>query len=509
MPDGETIAPPPPTTGAILHKTARGAGWIIGWRMARRLLGFINLLVLARLLVPADFGVVALAAGVAGTLNALATVGVEDALVREKSVDRGLYDTGFTMNVLRGLLTAGVLAAIAVPAAAFFRDPRLVDVMLVLAATNAVGAFANIGTVDFRRDLAFQKEFVLLVIPRVVGFLVTLGVAIVWRSYWALIAGIVAGQALALVQSYAMHPYRPRFSLRAWRGLAGFSVWTWALTMALAVRDRTDAFIIGHLLGEASVGDFAMGVEVANLPSSELVGPLTRACYSGFAASRHAGQDSGEVYLRVVAAVALVTMPACIGISAVADPVVWLMLGAKWLQVIPLVRVLSLFTATAVIGALSSNLLTVYGLLTTQFRITIVVAVVRVGLLLLWVPQFGVMGAVLAAGVGSVVEYAAYLLVTCRKFHISGRAFVRRLWRVALGVAAMSAVLAATGLGWASATDGAALVQVRVLTEAATLGIIMYSVVVLGAWIGTGRPDGAEADMLQLLRKRLPGARPA
>ena len=508
MPDGEAGAPPL-STGAILHKTARGAGWVIGWRMSRRLLGFINLLVLARLLVPADFGVVALAAGLAGSLDALATVGVEDALVREQALNRALYDTGFTMNVLRGLLTGGVLAALAVPAAWFFRDPRLTDVILVLAILTMAAGFTNIGTVDFRRDLAFQKEFVLLAIPRVAGFLVTLLIALQWRSYWALVAGIATNRLLQLVQSYVMHPYRPRFTLRAWRALAGFSFWTWALTVAAAVRDRTDSFIIGHLLGEAPVGSYAMGVEVANLPSSELVGPLTRACYSGFAASRHSGQDSGQVYLRVVAAVALISVPACIGISAVADPVVRLILGLKWLQVIPLVRVLSLFTVPAVIGALSYNLLTVYGLLTVQFRITLVGAAIRVVLLLLWVPEFGVMGAVLAAGAGAVAEYTAYLVVTIRKFRIAAIDFVRQLWRVALGCAAMSAVLAATGLGWSSGPDDSTLVLLRALAEAVALGAVTYGGVVLATWFAAGRPAGAEADLLELLRKRVPGASPA
>ena len=507
MPDGEAGAPPL-STGAILHKTARGAGWVIGWRMARRLLGFINLLVLARLLVPADFGVVALAAGLAGSLDALATVGVEDALVREQALNRALYDTGFTMNVLRGLLTGGVLAALAVPAAWFFRDPRLTDVILVLAATNAVGAFANIGTVDFRRDLAFQKEFVLLVIPRVVGFAVTLVAAILWRSYWALIAGIVAGQVLALVQSYTMHPYRPRFSLRAWRGLAGFSVWTWALTMALAVRERSATFIVGHILGEASVGSYAMGMEIAEIPSSELTGPLSRAVFSGFAASRHSGQDSGEIYLRVVAAVALITTPACIGISAVADPLVRLMLGSKWVLVIPLVRVMAPFGAMTVFGLMATNLLRVYGMLSGQFKVAILDALIRVALLILLIPRFGLMGAVIAGCASLAFEQVIYLVVTCRRFDISGRSLALRLWRTALGSSIMAAVLTGSGLGWAT-VSGSKLNMSANLLEAAALGAVTYISVVAGTWVAARRPAGGEADLMSIVYRRARRARRA
>ena len=508
MPDGEAGAPPL-STGAILHKTARGAGWVIGWRMARRLLGFINLLVLARLLVPADFGVVALAAGLAGSLDALATVGVEDALVREKALNRALYDTGFTMNVLRGLLTGGALAALAVPAAWFFRDPRLTDVILVLAALTIAAAFTNIGTVDFRRDMAFQKEFALLAIPRIVGFLVTLLIALQWHSYWALVAGIATNRLLQLGQSYIMHPYRPQISLRSWRKIIRFSLWSWAMSVVISLKDRTDNFLIGHVLGDAAVGTYALALEIGDLPSSELVGPLTRACYSSFAASRASGQGNREVYLRILGAVALFSVPASIGLSAVADVAVRLLLGAKWLQAIPLVQAFGLFGSVAVFGLLSYNLLSVYGVFAAQFRVLVLSATVRLTLLLIFVWRLGLMGAVLAAGIGVVVEFIGYFSIAVVRFQIGWGDLARALWRTVLGTAAMSAALAATGLGWASASGDSVPALLRALMEAVAVGAFVYGAVVTGGWLAAGRPEGAEADVLTLLRKRLRSAKPA
>lgn len=508
MPDGEA-GTPPLSTGAILHKTARGAGWVIGWRMSRRLLGFINLLVLARLLVPADFGVVALAAGLAGSLDALATVGVEDALVREQALNRALYDTGFTMNVLRGLLTGGVLAALAVPAAWFFRDPRLTDVILVLAALTMAAGFTNIGTVDFRRDLAFQKEFALLAIPRIAGFLVTLAIALQWRSYWALVAGIATNRLLQLGQSYVMHPYRPRISLRSWRRIIRFSLWSWAMSVTISLKDRTDNFLIGHVLGDAAVGTYALALEIGDLPSSELVGPLTRACYSSFAASRASGQGNREVYVRILAVVALFSVPASIGLSAVADVAVRLLLGANWLQAIPLVQAFGLFGSVAVFGMLSYNLLSVYGVFAAQFRVLVLSATVRLTLLLIFIWRLGLMGAILAAGTGVVIEFFGYFSIALVRFQIAPRDLARTLWRIVLGSAAMSVALSATGLGWASASGDTALGLLRVLMEAVALGVLTYGGVVTGAWLAVGRPEGAEADLLALFRKRISGAKPA
>src|ERR1700754_25900 len=96
----------PLATGTLLEKTAGGAGWTIGWRAATRALGFLSTLVLARLLVPADFGLVALAMSVARAIDIVADLGVQDALIRITAPTRRTYDTAFTINVIRGFITA-------------------------------------------------------------------------------------------------------------------------------------------------------------------------------------------------------------------------------------------------------------------------------------------------------------------------------------------------------------------------------------------------------------------
>ncbi len=150
----------------MLARTATGTGWIVGWRMATRLFG----LILVRLLVPGDFGLVALGTTFIVAVDALSTLGVEDALVREPAPTRAMYDTGFTLSALRGVITSAVIAVTAVPIASFFADPRLADVLWALAAGTLIGGIGSIGVVDFRRDMAFEKEFLLQILPR--GYLV-------------------------------------------------------------------------------------------------------------------------------------------------------------------------------------------------------------------------------------------------------------------------------------------------------------------------------------------------
>src|SRR3954447_6711104 len=207
------------TDASILEKTARGAGWVVAWRMITRTLGLFSTLILVRLLAPSDFGLVALGSSFSVAIEAFSWIGLEEGVIRHKQPSPALYDTAFTLAILRGAVVGAVIAAAAYPGALFFEERRLVWVIAALGFTAFIEGFINVGTVEFRRDFSFQNEFRLFLLPRVLSVITAVSLAAVYRSYWALIAGIVSNQALRVVFSYTMHPYRPRLRLVAWRDL--------------------------------------------------------------------------------------------------------------------------------------------------------------------------------------------------------------------------------------------------------------------------------------------------
>lgn len=483
------------TTADILGRTVIGAGWTVGWRMATRLLGLLNTLILTRLLLPSDFGLVALGSSFVVSLDAMSALGIEDALVRERAPDRELYDTAFTLNLIRSTLTGTILTVAALPTAAFFREARLAEVLLALALGTVATGLTNIGVVEFRRTLSFNREFRLLILPRLAGVLVTIIVALATRSYWALIAGILTGRSLMVVLSYTMHPYRPRLTLRAWRHLAGFSVWTWALSIATLVRDRSDGFLIGWSLDATQVGIYSVGTEIAELPTTELVAPLGRACFSGFAAARHAGEDSGQTYLRVVAVVVLLTFPLALGISLLADPMVRLALGPEWLGAVVVIQAAALFGSAAVFGQISNVLFGAHAMLRSLFAITVSGMALRMLLLMVLVPRIGIIGAVFAAGVPMLCEYAIYVAITLRRFHLRPRYLWQRVWRPLVGAMVMAGCLHASSLGWVSTSGGAASLASEIVI-AAGLGAGIYVSTIAALWFAAACPVGAETDVV-------------
>jgi lipopolysaccharide exporter len=487
-------ATPPPEN--LLIRTARGAGWVIAWRLGMRGLGLVSTLVLVRLIQPADFGIIALATGFMQTIDGMLTLGTEEAVIREATPSRGFYDTAFTLNLLRGLSVTLLVAALAWPAAEFFADPRLGPVLLFVACLPLLDGCANVGAVDFRRDFAFHKEFAIMLLPKLCGIIAAMTAAALLHSYVAMLFGMGVNRTLRVIMTYLMHPYRPRLCLRAWRGLAGYSLWTWLLSLAVLVRDRSDSLLLGRLMSMESVGFYAVGAEVAALPTTELIEPMGRAAFSGFAAGRQQRADPGETFLRLIGSAALLTLPAGVGLSLAAAPLVALAFGSEWQQAVPVLQILSLSCTVMVFGHLSLHLLSAHALLGRLVGITVTGAAVRVALLLLLIPRFGLTGAAIAAAIAVLLEQLLTVATALRRFHVDAGILLSQVWRPVLAATVMAAVLAGTGLGW---SDGS---SIPTLIETVTSGAAIYTAVLLASWLFAGRPAGAETDILTLLRRK-------
>ena len=138
---------------------AKGAAWMTTFKVVDRCTGIVSTAILARLLVPGDFGLVALATSTIAMLEVLGAFGLETALVQRADVSRQHFDSVWTFNVLFGLSLGVIVIALAWPVASFYGDPRLFSVLLILGLRQAILGFENVGIVAFRKDLAFDKEF--------------------------------------------------------------------------------------------------------------------------------------------------------------------------------------------------------------------------------------------------------------------------------------------------------------------------------------------------------------
>src|SRR5690349_19676927 len=270
-------------TPSLRRRMARGAAWMMLQRVAIRAIGLASTIILARLLVPDDFGVVALASGFLGVIETFSELGFDLALVQRQTSEPSVYNTTWTLNVIRGFVVAVVLVSLAGAATNLYRDPRLAPVMCWLALGPVLAGLQNVGTVEFHRDLRFDMEFRLAVWSKIGAFCVTICLALWRRDYWALVAGILAGKAIASALSYLIHSYRPRLSMQGARKFLHFSGWLSLNNVITGVKNRLDTFFVGKFVGPSLLGAYSVGYEISNLIASEVMWPVSRVIFSGFA----------------------------------------------------------------------------------------------------------------------------------------------------------------------------------------------------------------------------------
>lgn len=491
-------------SGSVLARTAHGTSWIIGWRFANRGLGFISTLFLARLLSPSDFGIVALAMGFMQSLNQLSELGTENAIIRDDKHDRAVYDTGFTINVIRGTLVSLLIFILAAPAAHFFHSPHFEQVVWMAAAISFLNGFENIGIVDFRRFMAFNYEFKLKIIPRVVSVISAITLAIILRNFWALIIAILVNQIITLAMSYILHPYRPRFTLCAWRRMASYSTMLWFSSLIGLAGGFGTKSIIGRISGIASVGIYEVGVDLASLTTSELVGPISRALFPGFAELRKAGRDVSVMIPRVIGIMALITFPAGVGISLISYPFVQLALGNKWLNAVPIIEVLAITKSITILGVVSNTFFSVHGWMKTIVSINTIGAIMQILLLIFLIPHYGLLGIAFAVAIAETTIQIIFYIIASYRLSINIAKTLSKIWRSMVGCLVMAIILYKMNLGWVRGTSNS-LSNVDAayqLGMTIILGSVIYAAVIYVLWLcSANRSDSPELDLLNQVRK--------
>jgi lipopolysaccharide exporter len=495
------------------REIATGAAWMVSFRLIDRSLGIISTAILARVLLPADFGLVAMAMSVISLIELATAFGFEIALIQKPKPERVHYDTAFTLNLLLAAGGAALTTVLAHPAAEFYDEPRLVAVMLALGAVWLVSGFENIGTVNFRRRMDFGSEFRFLACKRIVAFAFAVVAAFMLRSYWALVLGTLAGRTAGVILSYKLEPFRPRLSLAAAGQLFSFSGWMLASHIAGAIVSRLPLFFVGRTFGAQTLGAYTVGAEIAQLAHTELVAPINRAMIPGY--SRIA-DDLGafrRTCIDATAGVLLIVLPASVGIVVTAGPIVRVLLGDQWSEAVPVIQVLAFSGAVNAIVANNSAAYVALGRTYLCAMILIARLAVMIPMLFLLSKLFGFLGILYAEFVAAAASLLVSYPILFRYLRISAREYVGALWRPLLASTVMGVVVHGLLPDFDRVQPLAQ--AVRDLSIGVPLGMLTYAIVLWSLWRVSRRSDAIELAVFRHLMSsfrsfanRRPSARP-
>lgn len=473
----------------------RGAFLTVGMRWTDRLLGLVSMVILARLLVPEDFGLVAMAMVAVGFFDVLLNLGVSAALIQHEHAGREEFSTAWTLRLAQCVATALLLFALAPLIADYYDDARVVGVLRVAAVTVLIGGLENIGTVSFQRNMEFGRDFQFVVLKRLVGVICTIALALALRSYWALVLGSLVTRLVGVGLSYRVSQFRPYLTLSRVAEIWSFSQWSLLTGIARYLNGAIPRLVLGGRANATTLGTYSMGEDIAMLPSSELLAPLGRVMFPAFAAAR---KSPGEL-LRLVTLAhsvqALLAIPLSLGVVLVADDAIPLLLGPRWTDAVPIAQIVALTGIASALGYSPAYMLTVTGRIHVLCAYTWAKTLLLVLLILLVFRGAEAEEVAMAGLVSSIAGLVALQAIASKALPgFGGKRFWSQTWRPVLAAALMCAAVIAVS---AALVDAGRLP--RLIAEIG-VGALVYGLSTFGLWLVAGRPAGAETALLERLR---------
>lgn len=481
----------------IGRRVTLGSIFLSGANFSARFLDIILLAVCARFLAPADFGLVALAASVLLVVTALTEFPVENALVQKAELKPDDLNTAFTLNIARGIAIALCISLLAWPAARIYDDIRLTGLILTLALVPIFKGLISPGMVHFTRRVEYLPAAVILIISKAAAVTVTIAIAVIWQSYWALIAGMVATAIVGSIGSFAAAPYRPRFSTSGWREIFSFSGWITVAQMISVINRQGDRFFIGGIAGKASLGQYTVGNDIATTATYNLVQPLMTTLFGGFSRIKHDLSRLRIAYLKAQQIILAGLFPIAVGLALLAEPTIKLLLGPEWNDAVFVVEWLaplmaiqaSVFGAQSVAMALGkTRLLAIREAIAFFIRLPITVAGA-------WL--YGLEGAIIARAIAGVA--LAYLFISMARLLLSVSFFehLSNSYRSLLSGLIMTIVILYLQ-NQAPFLRSGDIVELLIFIP---IGAVCYFTSHFALWLAAGKPDGVERLGIGLVQK--------
>jgi lipopolysaccharide exporter len=478
---------------SIGQRVLAGTLWLAVWQWTARLMGIVSIIILARLLLPEDFGIVATGMLVVAFFNILVNIGTDRYLIRLSQPDREDYDTAWTLRLAVIGTASTIIFLAAGPISDFFNDHRLVNVLRVLAVANLMRGFTNIGLIIYQREFQFGKIAIIGLGQRFTGVTATIVLAFLLQNYWAMVLGQVAFQVAELLLSYLIHPYRPRFAIGQFTDQWNFSKWIMVRNLAAFFQGKGDQLVVAKLLGTESIGLYSMAARFAQLPTEHLTKPVLLPVYSGLAKKQHEPREFTRGVLQMAGALFTVVLPAVTLFATLSKPIVITVLGAKWLPVAPLLAALVVAMMAQVLVNPVITTLTLLGRVKLLAALHWMSAVLVVGVVLL-VAHVGDLEGVAHARAAIALGLAFLYFSKLRgALAVSWRRLAECVYRPGLA----SLVMVAVTTSVANATDR----PLVALLTACLAGGVTYVIIVYLLWRAASAPNSGEALLVRELAK--------
>ncbi|WP_417538414.1 lipopolysaccharide biosynthesis protein [Marinobacter sp.] len=391
-------------------RVLKSAGLLLGMQLVQRGLGIISTLILARLLLPEHFGVVALVIIALQFFELLVEIGNQQYIIQKTDVTEADLNTAWSMDIVIKSGMFVLILLLAPTLADFFETPELTIALTVAAITLPLRALKSPGMMLLAREINYRPIFKLTLWQKGLSFIVVIGWAFISPSHWAIISGTVVSGLIFTIGSYGVHDFRPRWTLIHFRQQWQFSQWLLLRGIVGFTRSQIDNLMVSRLFGTAQLGGYNLVREVSLLPALSAIIPMSEPLLAAISESK---ADKQALAYRIRLSLALmitVLTPITAFIMLYPELIIRVLLGPDWSEFAPLLEPFGLFFFTFCLFALISDAIIAQGRVKLLFWFDVVSTAVIISTL--WLTATGGLEVMAwARGWLAVVTTMALLLI--------------------------------------------------------------------------------------------------
>lgn len=427
----------------LARLAVQGVLWTYVSFAGSKLLVFAATVVLARLLLPAEFGQVGFALLVISYIDTVGDFGVSSALIYERERPEEAADVAFLVSLATGALWFAVGFAAAPLVADFFNDPAVVPILRVTAFVFVINALGNTHDAILRRDLAFKKRLV----PDFAMALLKGGCSIVlalagW-GVWSLVWGQLIGATAATVALWLTVPWRPRWraSWETARGMLSYGGQIVSVNMVSAVVHDADFVIVGRMLGGAALGLYSLAYRTPEFFITMVIWVIGKVTFPVYSKLRDDPPALRQAFLLTLRYLSLVTLPAGLGLAALGGLFVPAFYGERWVPAVGALQALAVAGALRSLGSHAGDVYKATGRPGILTKLGLLRAAVLIPAMI-WGARHGIYGVAVAQVIVTAASTLLNLYVAGRVLGLSALSLLAEFKTAALSSAAMVAALA-------------------------------------------------------------------
>lgn len=327
------------------ENTLKGITWMTALRGLTRGLAVIKIAILARILLPSQFGNYGIALLTLGFLEVLTETGINVFLIQEKDDTQTYLDSAWVVSIIRGILISLVILAVTPVVIYFFKTPQVRTLLYLVAAVAFVRGFINPMEVTFQKKLQFMKEFSFQGFLYFTDAVIAVTIGIITKSEASMIISMLIAAVAEVFLSFILFKDKPRLSVQKEKVLKVIHSGKWITGAGIFsyIFQNIDNVVVGKFLGTTSLGFYQQAYSISTLPVSEVGQIFNKVTFPVYVQISEDKERLKKAFFKTLGVIAALVIPFALIILLFARPIILIFLGPKWLTIEPVLKILAIF----------------------------------------------------------------------------------------------------------------------------------------------------------------------